>query len=256
MVVQTVRLAIGVLAALAAVGLTATIAGAHRSKPHCAVPRGWTVVAKDRPAVVISTASAKAIGPGAGPNADPQITRQWRSCLRADGRFRPLAADLVFGGGLGNLVDVGDVVLGGAYAAYGTDTTSFGGRAYGATTGALHIQNLVGRRGRTVGLDRSGAGLLQISAAGIAVWQSAPLTQPGDQTACGAWLIQALDVPSGRSATLDNVTPACSATAPVIFPVPPFGGLQLQRCVAGCFPVGATFAWWTHGGVWRSARVR
>ena len=31
--------------------------------------------------------------------------------------------------------------------------------------------------------------------------------------------------------------------------------LQLVRCVAGCTPVGAYFAWWTNDGAWNSARV-
>jgi len=196
------------------------------------------------------------MGPGAN-NYQVQTTQQWRYCTRAAGRFHVLAADLVYGGGQGDLVKVRDVLLAGTYAAYDSTTTTAGGRAYGSSSGDVYVRNLVTGRQRVVNLGQNwvAQGPLLLSSLGIAVWQSSPVGQPGQANACGTWQIATLDARTGRSSTLDSANPTCDPTNPAVHPADPFGNLQLQQCIAGCSPPGAIYAWWTDSGTWRSARV-
>lgn len=213
------------------------------------VPARWSVVAHDSQAVLIATTNANAIGPSAGPNADPQVTELWRYCLRSNGRFRKLAASTIAAGGLGDIIHVYGVVVAGDYVAYHTLTTTSGGRDYGANIGTVYLKNLRTGKVRTKNLyTECDVPSLLVTLTGTAVWQANACAQPGaPQFVAVQALIQSLDT-AGHSVTLDSATPIMPSDRPL-------ANLAVYRCVAGCSPSGAFIAWWTHNGAWRSAKI-
>ena len=205
--------------------------------------------------MLIDTTSAAAMGPGAN-NFERQTSKQWRYCTRTTGRFRVLTADVSYAGGQGDLVSVQEVLLAGTYAAYATTTITEGGRDYGTTYGDVVARDLLTGLQRDIDLGYNGARPLLLSPPGAVLWQRVPFPQAGQPNGCGTWEIDALDARTGWIATLDSTTPGCDPANPSVHPTDPFGSLQLQGCIAGCSPVGATYAWWTDSAGWRSARIR
>ena len=67
-----------VLALLVASGTVPAAAAGHRSRPHCAVRRGYRIVGKDSQAVVVATGNRGGV--------------TWDYCLRSSGRCRGTGA--------------------------------------------------------------------------------------------------------------------------------------------------------------------
>jgi hypothetical protein len=148
-------------------------------------------------------------------------------------------------GGYTDIFSVGRVLLSGSYVAYAS-TDDLGGGRYG-TTGGIDVTDLLtGRSINGVVLGNFAEGL--ILAPPVAAWEA--------NNAPYSWAIQAPDVRTGKTTALDSVCsfPGCIEPGPAP-PRSPFANLQLQRCLAGCSPLQAIFAWWTDNGVWRSTRV-
>jgi hypothetical protein len=169
----------------------------------------------------------------------PGPEEQWRYCLYSKGRFRVLVTNSGVAGGYADIVRVDQLGLGGTFAAYDSSDVLGGGR-YGVSLG-IDVTNLL------TGKDDS-AQVLGVAfdhvllAPPLAVW-----TSQGDGN---DWFVQAFDGREDRTTTLENKSGPDTGLY-----LDPFGDLQLDQCVAGCAPAGATFAWWTDAGAWRSARI-
>ena len=242
---------IPLLAAVAALLPSSATARPHR--PKCQVPHGWVIAAQDTQAVVISNVhTATATQPFVG---------QLRTCLRSNGRFHPLVSAIENGYASPlNHDPPQDVVflgLAGRYVAY---TGLWEPHAVPNEYRITYLRDLVA--GRTVSGEfdlpgppppgshwwcaypESGGGTIEptLSSTGVlAVIQKHCGRDPQPQVAFD--LVEALGIRSSQITVLDGAPPGTLAN------------LQLEACLAGCAPVGATFAWWTHDGVWRTARV-
>jgi hypothetical protein len=245
--VPTSRWTIALLAVVAALsGTSVASANAHRPKPRCVVPHGWRLVAKDRQAVVISTTNPNLIGSHASPDA-PQITEQRRYCLRKVGRFHNFAASLSYSGGL-SLVQVQNMILAGVFVAY--DTTTTDPRGENGNTDDVYVRNLATGMVKATGPRGNRATTMVLAPIGIAAWIDTPFHAVGTPLPpSGPWFVHTLDGRTGNSATLDSATPSSPADQPL-------ADLSLYQCVAGCAPTRSLTAWWTHQGVWRSARIK
>jgi hypothetical protein len=149
-------------------------------------------------------------------------------------------------------VTANSFVLAGTVVAYTVDDIRGGGR-YGQTDGTVFIRDL--RTGRSASGGGSGCcdpPELVLSPAGIVLWQIEETYSTGSTG--WSWQIQALNDRTSQTVSLDSA-PAITAPTGGFTTTPPFADLELQQCVAGCLPVGATFAWWSYNGVWRSSRV-
>lgn len=238
--------AAGVLLCVLSVPATASSrASASRAKPHCTIPRGWRLVAKD-PQAMIVTGTVTPFDAGEDRHErDPQ----WRYCLWRAGRMKVLVTDSGLPADRKDTTYADAVSLAGRYAAYYV-WGEYGGGRYGDWFGDVYVVDLQS------GLTTSGAASccsnpvkLLLSATGVALWQV------WSYTTGAAWLVEALSARTGTVSTLDQASttplpPLSYAPGPT-----PFADLQLQRCAAGCTPAGATFAWWTKDGVWHTARV-
>lgn len=216
------------LGAVAALSPAAASAKTHKPKP-CAVPHGWRVAARDSPAVVIRAEVIVAAG-GASEREE-----RWRYCVRTNGRFRNLVTNTGVDGGSADILRVNQVALAGSFAAYDSNDVLGGGR-YGISLG-VDVTNLL------TGTDTSarvlGVGFDHVLLAPpLAVWTS--------DAGGSDWFVQAFDGRTDVTTTLDSTSGPDSD---------PFADLQLDHCVAGCTPIGATFAWWTAEGSWRSGRI-
>ena len=203
-------------------------------RAHCVVPRGWSVVAEDSYAVVIS--SNKLIVTG----QTEVIHERWRYCVRKDGRFQSLAQST-------NIEDyesqVGDLVLAGPYAAY--ETVNSQGRGEVQTTGQISLWNLARGKRRDYGLNTS-CGSPLLAPTGVGVAEISPCFQPGDEfPPPGPNEIVSFDR-AGHLSTLASENAAPTNPSPL-------ANLQLLRCVAGCS--GGLVVWWTDNGAWHSAGV-
>lgn len=98
-----------------------THASKRRHIPSCAVQRGAELVAQNSKVRIIAVSNPHP--------ANPDIKREWRYCLRAKGSgFRTLVDAAAYASGYGDIVDIGPIMLTGAYVAYTTETTASGGR--------------------------------------------------------------------------------------------------------------------------------
>ena len=181
--------------------------------------------------------------------------QRWRYCVRAHGRFQTLVTNTGAQGGYQDILRVIALELSGSYVAYDTDDFLGGGR-YGTIDGDVHLQNL------STGTSASSGGgccfnppTVILSPTGVALWQvENETTTPQGTPSSWTWSVQVLDDRTGKSSTLDSA-PAIPSPSGGITTIPAFANLQLQQCLAGCSPSGATFAWWTYDGVWHSARL-
>ena len=247
---KTARIAAGV----AVMSIALAVSGnAYARAAHCVVPRHWRVVAQNSLAVVI-TGSVTTLGDGTTVQE-----QQWRYCLRTSGRFIVAVTDT--GGGMADTSSVETLVLSGHYVGY-TTVSEPGGSRYGGPYGEVAVLDL--RTGKHASREIGGSGdygepdvqpvkSLLLSTSGVALWQADTYIYPdstGNET--DVWVIQALDLRTGAMPTLDSWTGPTGAgpSSPS-----PFANLQLQRCEAGCSPLGDMFAWWTNLGVWHSARI-
>jgi hypothetical protein len=239
-----------------------------RPKAVCGVPSGAKVVAQD---------SQYRIAAVNRPRSKLDVHREWRYCLRRKGqRFHVLVDAAAYVGGLGDLVDVGTVVLAGHYVAFDTETTHSGGRYGNDPEGALTIRNLGTGRTRSSAVTPTGtfcsstvdsfcvvgpssyyscsegtscpaeAPMLVLSPDGVAAWdveQKCVDAATHQWTPC-AWGIQVLDGLTGWSRVVDTV-PFVSDQ----YPPNPFSGLQIASCVAGCtLPRQDLVSWNRTGG--------
>jgi hypothetical protein len=228
--------AVGGLAGLAL--LCPAFAAAKQPKPkrHCVVPAHWTVVGRDSQALVIT---AEVHVPDVDGEGTPGREQQWRYCPYSKDRFHVLVANTGIAGGYGDIIRVDQVALSGAFAAYDSSDVLGGGR-YGVNLGIDVTDLLTGRDESARVLGDAFAHVLL--APPLAVWIS-----QGDGN---DWFVQAFEGRGDRTETLE--TKSGPDTGPFS---DPFGDLELDRCVAGCSPSGATFAWWTDAGAWRSAPI-
>ena len=243
----------------------------RRHVNSCAVPRGARVVAQNSKVRIIALNNPR---PG-----NPDIKREWRYCLRGKGRgFRTLVDAAANGGGYGDIVDVGPMVLAGAYVSYSTETTASGGRYGNNPVGVLYVRDLTTGKSESDSVDCGltpantisfcavgptdyycsasfcGAGppVLILSPDGVAAWdaehkcvyQNAAAWRP-----C-AWAIQVLDGRTGWQAVLDRLP-----TSQDQYLSDPFANLGLYECTAGCSSTDQLIATWTDNGVWHSGVI-
>ena len=256
MVVRAVRIALLAVALLAVpCAPPALAARAHKPKPHCAVPRGWHVVARTAQAVVIWYFTK------------PDGPTTWQYCARqaSSGRFHPFVETSPLtdfcpmengpgGGSLGSISSISPLLLAGNFLAYGAECY---GRGYGQ---GVAVQ--VAIRDVTTGRDAFGTVTGSPTAAGIS-----PVLSPSGTAAwiVGAWSyntpgpggtwnydVQALSMSTGRTSALDSDSVHQAQERPAT--TDPFAGLQLYSCVAGCAP-NTTVVAWTHSGEQRYAQV-
>jgi hypothetical protein len=228
--------AVAVLAGLAL--LCPAFASAKQPKPQrrCVVPAHWTVVRRDSEALVITAEVHVRDVDGEG---TPGREQQWRYCPYSKDRFHVLVTNTGTAGGYADILRVDHVSLSGAFAAYDSKDLLGGGR-YGVNLG-IDVTNL--QTGTNESSQVLGDAFAQVLLAPpLAVW-----TSQGDGN---DWFVQAFDGREDRTATLQ--TQSGPNTGPYS---DPFGDLQLDQCVAGCTPPGATFAWWTDAGAWHSAPI-
>lgn len=256
---------------------TATLrsAAASANPKHrvvCALPRGAQVVAQDSLIRIIAIK-----GPISSDGA--RISREWRYCLRRRHRSRYRTLVDAATHGLGDIVDVGPVVLSGAYVAYNTETTAYAGRYGNNPIGVVYVSNLVRGTTKSAGVDCNlfitnslctvgptdyyscsppdcGAGppVLIVTSAGLAAWQAEQKCIYGNDTdwrPC-AWTIQVLDGRTGWEAVLDRVPPVQGQ----YLPDDPFDNLSLYTCTAGCAATNRSIAAWTHSGISHTASVQ
>lgn len=215
------------------------------------------------------------------------VNRQWRYCLRrrGSGRFSVLVDAAQYGGGLGNTVDVGPLVVSGGYVAYATETTAYAGRYGNGPEGVLTVWDLLTSSRRhvkvapgpsgcpgeysqssicTVGPTRyycrvpycSGSPVLLLTSDGIAAWHAEQkCLSPGGMLAQRYWLpcawgIQALDERTGWTGTLDTMTFSQHR-----YPPDPFTNLRIYECNAGCSPHDPAVLAWSQSGLPRSAFI-
>jgi hypothetical protein len=134
---------------------------------------------------------------------------------------------------------VDQVARSGAFAAYDSRDLLGGGR-YGVNLG-IDVTNLLTSKDESAQV--LGDAFAQVLLAPpLALW-----TSRGNGN---DWFVQAFDGRENRTATLE--TKSGPNTGPCS---DPFGDLQLDQCVAGCTPSGATFAWWTDAGAWHSTPI-
>lgn len=201
----------------------------HKPKPHCAVPRGWHVVARNAQAVVIANEAVERQGP-----------TRLRGCIYRLNLTRIIDSSGWATAGRGRWFTA--VSIAGLYVTYSIIEADREESHY-LTDGPLYDL----ATGRRWTLSGGGPGPRLLTPTGIVVWIT-----PGYFSPSGGppytFYVRSLSALSGKTSTLDSaVTNA---------PTPrPLANLQLVQCVAGCSPVGAYFAWWTHDGAWRSARV-
>jgi hypothetical protein len=167
-----------------------------------------------------------------------------------------LVLDAAYQNGYGNLVQVDAVRLVGRYVAFGSETRFDGGRQEGGPTGQITVRVrdvITGRSQQMTGDEQYGSCGIQtllLTASGTAAWiticgYSGVSPQPTFTA-----LVQALDYRTTRSITL-----ATSSATTTTSWSSPYASLELEQCLAGCAPAGATIAWWTDNGVWRSGLI-
>jgi hypothetical protein len=256
--------------ALVTVGSSIALAKTKHRRVPCAVPAGAQVVAQDSLVRIIAVNGPLSSG-GA------QISREWRYCLRSRyHRYRTLVDAATHG--YGDIVDVGPVVLSGAYVAYNTETTADAGRYGNNPIGRIDVRDLITGTDQFATLDCNltsnqisfcavgptdyycsapfcGAGppVLIVSSAGLAAWQAEQECIYGNDTAwrpC-AWTVQVLDGRTGWQDVLDRLPPVQGA-----YLADPFNNLGLYNCTAGCSATNQSIAAWSDNGVWRTASVQ
>jgi hypothetical protein len=224
--------AIAVLAGLALLCPALASAKQPKLKRRCVVPAHWTVVGRDSQALVITGEVHVRDVDGEG---TPGPEEQWRYCTYSKDRFQMLATNSGIAGGYAEIIRVDQVALSGAFAAYDIRDVLGGGR-YGVTLG-VDVTNL--RTGKDESAQVLGDAFAQVLLAPpLALW-----TSQGDGN---DWFAQAFDGREDRTTTLETKSGPNTG---------PYSDLQLDQCVAGCTPSGATFAWWTDAGAWRSAPI-
>jgi len=209
------------------------------------VPGGAVVVGRDSRVVLVRL--------GASDRNGTLIRREWRYCVQGTGVFKTLVLDASYDEGYGDVVQVDGVQLAGTYAAFATTTVANGGRYDAVPRAAVRVRNLIAGRTQGVDIEQFGAceihGLV-LASSGTAAWITDCVLSPTPPAVASLTsLVQAFDDSNGRSSTLDTNT---TTTSPL---VDPYANLQLQQCLAGCAPHGATIAWWTTNGPWRSHPV-
>lgn len=231
----TLRALSVVLSALLALASVAR-AEAHKPRPQCTIPRGWSVAASDAQTVIIK-------------HPHPQyVVYTWRYCLRRTGVLRLLVDETDEGEGHGTTTAVGELRLSGLFVAYDLQLCAQSCR-YRPPDETIYIHNLL--TGRVVssdlGSNLNGAdstrcpgppgplSALLLASNGIAAWQVDGCSPERDS-------IQALSSKSGTTTTLDST------------PRGELANLQLYSCALGCAPNTAVVAW-THGGGQRYAQV-
>ena len=228
-----------------AVGFCCALAGpAAARKPRpvhhtCPVPSGAHLVAQNSAARIVLIDRTQ---------GTDQL-REWRYCLRRKpGGYRPLVTGGSYGGGSGDSIGVGPVMLAGEWVAWPTITIPYGGRYHYTHQGTVSVRYLGGTSTKMVsegGGSTCAFRQLVLSPTGIAAWEVAlclyPTTGPTYSLA-----LQAMNGRSGKNVTLDSTAFSPSSDDP-------FADLQLTSCVAGCVPPGGTVVWWQRDGVWHSA---
>jgi hypothetical protein len=249
-----------------------TQASKRRPIASCAIPRGAQLVAQNSKVRIIALNNPS--------RANPDIEREWRYCLRVErGRFRTLVDAASYLGGLGDIVDVGPIVLAGAYVAYNTETTASGGRYGNNPVGVLYVRNLATGKSKSDSIDCGlllslsfcalgptdyycstpfcGAGppVLILSSNGVAAWEAEQKciyqnAGAGAWRPC-AWAIQVLDGRTGWQAVLDRLPPSQGQYLP-----DPFANLRVYECTAGCSSTNQLIATWADNGVWHSGVIQ
>lgn len=228
---------IGSVLGLCAASLIAVVAphiadaAQHHRKPHCVVPSGWQVVARDQYAVVDFRKTPITAQP-------VSVLEQWRYCLRHTTRFKPLTEST--GDTDGTSTQAENVTLTGRYVAYDSLTE---GRMQNFDN--ITLFDLLRGKSRSYfnGYQCSVKSLL-LAPSGVAVWIANACNQPFQEFTTGSDSLDSLDA-AGHKTTL--------ATAPVSAGPSPLANLGLYQCVAGC--TAGLVAWWTDQGVWNSANV-
>jgi len=159
-------MAAAALTALALLQAGQSSARTHNTKPkpHCALRRGWKVVADGSQAVVI-TGEITALQP----DGTTLREQQWRYCLRKAGVFKTLVTNTGVDGGYADIFRVADVLLSGIYVAYDSQDELGGGR-YGNTAGVAVTDLITGQNVGGEVLGNSVYGLLL--APPIAAWEA------------------------------------------------------------------------------------
>jgi hypothetical protein len=197
---RNARLIAATVVALLALA-TGAPAATHHTRPHCQVPHGWHVVARNTQAVVIASLAGV----------------QYRYCLRSTGRFRFLAGDFV---DLvpGESVSVFYVVLSGEWASYWTEIDPFDPTF--PKVAQVHVRSLVTNKDRSAGLGEVCAYPSTqypplLTPNGIAAWVTAtcnlqrpchPDCPPPPPKFIWTWLVQAFDGRTGSLLTLEQLT--------------------------------------------------
>jgi hypothetical protein len=222
----------------------------------CAVPRGTRLVAEDSVARIVLWV-----------NPHPRLTvagvfrTEWRYCLRRRAsRYQRLVVEGQVGSDLADNVRVLQVVLGGAFAAYATDTSPLAGRQ--PDRGEVDFVQLPsGARQRAqASLSPAGCGSssvsgppclpvsLVLSQTGIGAWKVKEQCRVELRLGACGWGIQAFNARTSAAAWLDAVPESTNQ-----FVADPFGSLQLYQCVAGCSRAHETLVTWTRSGSLKSA---
>ena len=231
---RVVLLVLAVVAALAASpGLAAARKHRAKPKPHCAIPKGWTVAAGDAQAVVI----VRSHNPYGTAKTAP---RTWRYCLRRTGKFRLLVDEVA------DTTQVGVLDLAGVFVAYDLFVCQSQCR-YGLPDTTIYMRNLATGRVVTsdLGTHLTGNGppvpSLLLSSDGIAAWLASTEGSPGEPRSSGN-VVQTLSAVSRRTTTLDTDSSGG------------LSNLRLYSCAAGCRTDTAVVAW-MHGAIRRYAQV-
>jgi hypothetical protein len=267
-VLGVVAVALIVVCGLDAVAASArTEPSQRRGIDSCAVPRGAKLVAQSSLVRVI-----RITNPGG------RVREDWRYCVRAEGHgFRPLADATTSDAAI---VDLGPIVVAGAYVAYSTETIADAGRYGNNPVGVLYVRDLVAGTSKSDPIDCGVSStvttnafcavgptdyfcsapycgakrpVLILSPDGVAAWEGEQkcFYSGGSAWRPCAWELQALDGRTGWQAVLDEVPPTQGE-----YVDDPFADVRLYDCAAGCSTTDQLVATWTHDGIWHSSTVR